>query len=171
MKRGSSKHKMKNPQAALLWITKLLKQFEVPYQIAGGLAARAYGATRELVDIDIDIPQDGFNKIYDSVNEYIIDGPKQYQDNQWDLYVMTLLYQGQEIDLTSTDNLRIFNVLTNKWELLITDLSKACLLDLMGINVSVIPVEDLLSYKKILRRQVDLVDIEAIESIQMSHKT
>lgn len=163
MKRGSSKHKMKNTYAALLWITQLLKQFEVPYQIAGGLAARAYGATRELVDIDI--AQDGFNKIYDSVKEYIIDGPTQYQDDQWDLYVMILLYQGQEIDLTSTDNLKIFNALTNKWELLITDLSKACLIDLMGIKVAVIPVEDLLAYKKILRRQVDLVDIEAIESL------
>jgi len=158
---------MKNPQAALLWITELLKQFEIPYQIAGGLAARAYGATRELVDIDIDIPKDGFNVIYESVLEYIIDGPKQYQDDHWDLYVMTLLYQGQEIDLTSTDKLKIFNALTNKWELLITDLSKACLIDLMGIKVPVIPINDLLSYKKILQRQVDLLDIEEIErSIQ-----
>lgn len=158
---------MKNPHAALLWITQLLTQFEIPYQVAGGLAARAYGSTRELVDIDIDIPQVGFNKIYDSVKEYIIDGPKQYQDDKWDLYVMTLLYQGQEIDLTSTDNLKIFNALTNEWELLITDLSKACLVDLMGVKVSVITVDDLLFYKKNLRRQVDLLDIEEIErSIQ-----
>lgn len=118
---------MKNPQAALLWITQLLTQLEIPYQIAGGLAARAYGATRELVDIDI--PQVGFNKICDSVKEYIIHGPSQYQDDQWDLHVMNLLYHGQEIDLASTDNLKIFNALTSKWELLITDLSKACLID------------------------------------------
>lgn len=143
----------------------LLTQLEIPYQIAGGLAARAYGATRELVDIDIDIPQVGFNKIYDSVKEYIIDGPSQYQDDQWDLHVMTLLYHGQEIDLASTDNLKIFNALTSKWELLITDLSKACLIDLMGTKVYVIPVDDLLSYKKLLRRHVDLADIEDVESL------
>lgn len=77
---------------------------------------------------------------------------------------MTLRYQGQEIDLTSTDNLKIFNVLTNKWELLITDLSKACLIDLMGVKVCVIPLGDLLFYKKILKREVDLADIQAIES-------
>lgn len=35
----------------------------------------------------------------------------------------------------------------------------------MGTKVYVIPVDDLLSYKKLLRRHVDLADIEDVESL------
>ncbi len=162
--KDSFKPTIRNTKAALLWITALLEEFDIPYQIAGGMAASAYGANRELVDIDIDIPQSGFDKILDSVKKYIIYGPSYYTDPHWDLYVMTLRYQGQEIDLTSIDNAKIFNSLTNKWELLQTDLSKACSMEVMGVKVSVIPKDDLLNYKKMLCRPVDLLDIEAIES-------
>lgn len=155
-------------KAALLWITQLLESFEIPYQIAGGLAANAYGSKRELNDIDIDISQSGFNKIFDSVKEHIVYGPSHYTDEHWDLYVMTLRYQEQEIDLTSIENVKIFNSLSREWESLETDLSKACHIEIMGIKVPVIPKYDLLTYKKMLRRPVDLLDIEAIENYQIS---
>ncbi len=140
---------MRDVKAALSWITQLLESFDIPYQIAGGLAARVYGSKRELADIDIDIPQSGFNKILDNVKEYIIYGPTHYKDDHWDLYVMTLCYQEQEIDLTSTGNVKIFNSIKGEWESLETDLSKACRMEIMEINVPVIPKYDLLSYKKI----------------------
>ena len=47
---------MKNIKAALIWITNILKKHQIPFQISGGLAAIAYGASRSLADIDIDIP-------------------------------------------------------------------------------------------------------------------
>jgi hypothetical protein len=154
---------MRDPKEALVWIKELLESFNIPYQIAGGLAANAYGSTRELVDIDIDIPQNGFHKILDSVKEYIIDGPSRYTDEHWDIEVMTLNYKGQEIDLSSIENVKIFNSITHQWESLETDLSKACRTELMGITVPVIPKNDLLHYKKILGRAVDLLDIASVE--------
>jgi hypothetical protein len=154
---------MCDAKAALLWITQLLESLDIPYQIAGGLAANAYGSIRKLADIDIDIPQSGFDKILDKVKEYIIYGPSCYKDDHWELYVMTLCYQEQEIDLASTDNIKVFNSLTGEWGTLETDLSKAGHLVIMGINVPFISKHDLLDYKKMLRRSVDLLDIEDIE--------
>ncbi len=153
---------MRDTKIALVWITRLLESLDIPYQIAGGLAANAYGAKRELADIDIDIPQNGFNKILESVKEYVIYGPSHYRDNHWDLYVMTLCYQEQEIDLASIDNVKIFNALTRQWESLETDLSKAYRIELMGVKVPVISKNELLSYKKMLGRPVDLLDIEGL---------
>ena len=154
---------MKNTKAALLWITGLLKKHEIPYQIAGGLAAQAYGAERELADIDIDIPMSGFKKIIEEVQPYLVSEPTETLDAYWESYLMTLKYEGQDIDISSIDNVKIFNATTRVWENLVTDLSKAKPTEILGVEVKIIPKEDLLRYKKILRRHVDLLDVQQIE--------
>ena len=62
---------MQNLKSALIWITDILKKHSVPFQITGGLAARAYGATRPIADIDIDIPEDKFDIIKNEVINFM----------------------------------------------------------------------------------------------------
>lgn len=76
---------------ALQWIVGILEKHNVPYQISGGFAARLYGATRPINDIDIDIAHDGFEKILPEVREYIFFGPADYKDEKWDIYEMQLM--------------------------------------------------------------------------------
>lgn len=75
---------MSNLKAALIWITDILKKHSVPFQITGGLAARAYGATRPIIDIDIDIPEDKFDIIKNEVSSFITYGPDQFKSKTWD---------------------------------------------------------------------------------------
>jgi len=154
---------MRNPKAALIWITELLKDLNIPFQITGGLAAQAYGSKRELQDIDLDIPEDKFDVIQTAVQEYIIYGPEIYISKNWNLLLMTLNYHHQEIDLGGAYNTQIFNPKTNRWHELITDFSKAIPREVLGLTLPVISRDELLAYKKILARPVDLADIKEIE--------
>ena len=155
---------MRDTKAALAWIIDILRSSQIPFQISGGLAAKAYGATRELADIDIDIPDDKFDLVKDRVGDYIIFGPEHLKGEQWDLLLMTLNYKGQEIDISGAYRTKIFNKESGIWYPLITDFSKVVIRDIMGLQVPVIPRDELLTYKKILARAVDIIDIKQIES-------
>jgi hypothetical protein len=156
---------MKKPKKSLIWITDILKKHHIPYQITGGLAAIAYGATRPLDDIDIDIPDNTFDLILAEVQPYVTYGPERFKSDKWDLMLMTLNYENQAIDLSGADSTYIFNDQTKKWVQLKEDLLHAPLQNIFGLQLPVIPKESLISYKKILAREVDLIDVQQIESV------
>ena len=114
----------RNTKQALEWIVGILRKHQVPFQISGGCAAKIYGSPRELNDIDIDMPENCFEKILVDVKPFIIYGPAQYKDQKWDLYLMTLNYAGQEIDIGS-GNAKISTKDRKEWISFDTDFSKA----------------------------------------------
>lgn len=150
---------MKDTKEALKWITDILQKHDIPFQITGGFAANIYGTKRELADIDIEIPAAAFDDVFAEVRDYIIYGPENYKDENWDLLLMTLKYKGQEVDICDS-NPKIFNKLTGEWDETSVDLSKAVLKEVFGIQIPVVPIEDLIKYKKKLGREVDLIDVK-----------
>lgn len=157
---------MRNTKKCLLWITTILKELNIPFQISGGLAARAYGSTRELADIDIDIPENYFEILKDHVNQYIIFGPDNFKDENWGLLLMTLNYEEQEIDLGGAYQTKVRRSLNSKWHPIAVDFSKSIILDVLGLKLPVIPKHDLLAYKKILSRPVDIADINELSGTE-----
>lgn len=156
---------MKNTEEALKWIVGILEKHKIQFQITGGLIARVYGSDRPLADVDIDIPEDRIKEIVADVKDYVIWGPGRFTDDNWDLILVTLKYKEQEIDICG-DNVRIHDHSNGEWKSSTTDFSKVEMKELYGINVPVIRKEDLITYKKILGRKVDLEDIKAIRANQ-----
>jgi hypothetical protein len=154
---------MNNVKEALSWITSLIKKHNIPFQIAGGLATQAYGSTRELHDIDIDIPEKDFETIKSEIAPFITFGPDYFKDECWDLFLMTLNYHGQEIDISGACDARIYNKKDNIWEKIVTGFSKVNFIKVYNLNLPVIRCKELIAYKKILSRPVDLLDIEYLE--------
>jgi hypothetical protein len=150
---------MKDIKPALIWVVEILKKYHIPFQITGGLAARIYGAVRELDDIDIEIPNEQFDKIKKEVQEFIIFGPAQYKSDRWFLLLMTLNYQNQVIDISGADDTRILNEKNKEWQKLHVDFAKVEMRTIFDIKVPVIPRDELIAYKKILSRDVDIIDI------------
>jgi hypothetical protein len=147
---------------ALTWIAEILRENHIPFQLAGGLAARLYGSTRVLDDIDIDIPEEDFEKLTQLVQPYVIFGPEQFSDEHWEIFLITLDYHGQKIDLGGAYKTKIFNKQTQSWEEMVSDLSKAKLNLVFGIEVPVISLKDLIEYKTKLAREVDMDDVREI---------
>lgn len=152
-----------NYQAALLWITTILKKLDIPFQIAGGLGAIAYGATRALHDIDFDIPEDQFSKLQEAVKDYIIFGPEQYQDEHWDLMLMTLNYHGQPIDFGGAYDTKIFDQTTQQWQPIPVDFSQSEIKSIAGFQLPVVPLAELIRYKTFLDRDVDRADLAELK--------
>lgn len=152
---------MRNSEEAFQWIVKIFQKYNILFQVTGGLAARIHGAKRELADIDFDVAEAEFVKFLPEVQEYIIFGPADYKDENWDLFLLTLCYQEQELDI-SGGQAKIFDKNEKQWIALPTDFSTAEMKEVFGIKVPVIPKIELIEYKSKLKREVDLMDLEEL---------
>lgn len=148
---------------ALRWIVEILVRCKIDYQISGGLAGKIFGSQRKLNDIDIDIPDKYLNEILPEISKYVVYGPERYLDGKWDLELITLNYQGQEIDISGADTLLISNKKRTRWIPLQTDFSKCLNLTLNGVDIKVINPRDLIEYKKELDGEHQLEDIRAAQ--------
>ncbi len=152
---------------ALQWITEILQQQSIPFQITGGLAVKIYGGKRLVRDIDIEIPDSCFDKLTPLVQDYIIYGPERYQDAYFDLLLMKLNYKGQEIDISGADSPKLFNKTTKQWKDCRVDLSRARKKMVNGLSLHVAPAQDIVDYKKKKEsRPEDIEDIKFLESCQ-----
>ena len=148
---------------ALSWTITLLNTYQVAYQIVGGLAAQAYGATRPLVDIDLYIALDTAQDVLEAIQPYLTRPPLPHRSNAWDLVYLALEYEGVLIEIgDSSTHPRFFNRQDQRWEPQIIDYTTSQLISLYGIVVAVMPKAELIRYKAMLDREVDHLDIKQI---------
>lgn len=106
------------------WIVSIIEDLNIPYQISGGVAAKFYGSPRPVNDIDIDIPKKSFEILYQTVRQFVVTQPNLCQDEEWKVFMMTLEYKSQQIDICSADEQAIFNFRINEWIYYTYDLAK-----------------------------------------------
>ncbi|HOZ53484.1 MAG TPA: hypothetical protein PK142_02280 [bacterium] len=148
----------------LKWITEILSRNNIPYKIGGGFAAKIYGSPREVNDIDISLSGKHFDIIVSEVKDYITAGPKHYLNEKWDCNTLSVNYEGQDIDMTDVDTLKMTNLEKTEW-INVKDirLFDGIITDINGIKASIMDPRDLLRYKKELGGEHQLIDIEYIQ--------
>lgn len=161
---------MKNTKRAFRWIVDLLRKNHVPFRLTGGFAARIYGAKRPLADIDLDVPEAAMSKIAPLVKEHIVAGPCRYKDEEWDLFVLSLKYCGQEIDLCGAESQRIHDKSARRWVSLTVSFVKSPMKNIFGMRVRVIPKSELITYKSKIKRDVDILDVSALTAFSVKPK-
>lgn len=157
---------MKDTEAAFRWIVGILQTHGVRFEISGGLAARVYGATRPLVDIDIIIPEESVPMFFAEVKPYVISGPGRFRDDEWDVFLLALEYKGQQIDLSGVAGVRVFDPKKKVWIALSEEFSDASMRNVYGIEVPVLNREQLIAEKTILGREVDVIDLAQMKAAE-----
>ncbi|CAH8201284.1 Conserved hypothetical protein [Vibrio aestuarianus] len=149
-------------KVALNWLKSLLESESVEYQVVGGLAATIHGGSREIADIDLYIHNSDANKVLARVAQYISKPLTHYSEYGWDLEYFQLIYRDQKIEIGLAQNTKIQSSLDGSWHQLDIDFSKSVVKSYQGIELQVIPVRQLVEYKRILGREVDLIDIQQL---------
>jgi hypothetical protein len=153
----------RNVERAFKWIVNILQKRQIPFQISGGLAARTYGSMRALFDIDIAIPDSRMPELLPEVGAYVTFGPDREKGATWDLLLLSLKYQDVGIDIAGEATVRVFDRTRHRWVSLGGVIFPPEMKKVYGVVVPVMAIEELIAYKKILMRDVDIVDIEAIQ--------
>lgn len=156
--------KKPNLHTVLLGINEILNRLDIPYQIAGGLAAKCYGSTRPLHDIDIYVSEEAIPKLEEELKTYIEFGPAHHKDEHWDLIFMKLNYNGWQIEFGDADHTRYFDSQTNRWIQKKIDFEESVEKEFEGIWLPVMPKHQLINYKQRLNRKVDQADIKEIRN-------
>lgn len=154
---------MDKVESALRWIHSILHELRIPYVVSGGLAVRLYGGTRPLYDIDLDVPENRMSALLPFVSEYIVSGPSHYIDEHFDLKLLTLDYNGQSIDITAAESVRVYDRSEGRWIQDPTDLAAVELREIYGLTIPVQKRELLIRYKKLVARATDLEDVQQLE--------
>lgn len=147
---------------ALSWLKGILESEGIDYQIVGGLAATIHGGSREVADIDLYIRNSDANKLLNKVSAYLAKPLMRYTEYGWDLEYFQLIYHSQKIEIGLSQETRIQSVVDGSWHRLEIDFSKSIPLCYQGIEVPVIPKDELIKYKRLLNREVDIIDIQEL---------
>jgi hypothetical protein len=148
--------------AALEWVVEKLENLSIPYQVVGGLAARVFGAKRPIADIDMYIPASCGARLASEMQDYLTKPLKHYVEDVWDIEYFQIKFRGQKIEFGLSPGAKIFDTTSKKWVEQTIDFSKSERMIFEGIEILVMPRDDLVAYKKLLGREVDRWDIEAI---------
>lgn len=147
----------------LRFIVQTLISEDVEFQASGGLAAIAYGATRPLYDIDLEIYRKDAEKVRMLFKNYItedwnndLEGP----EDEFDLWILKLDIKGVPIDINQVEDSRIKSK-EGKW------ITQPAVLEyemrtIEDVKLAVQKKSSLIAYKKIIARNIDLIDIEQI---------
>lgn len=149
---------------ALLWIKNILVKEDIPYQVVGGLAARAYGATRAINDIDMYIPFERAEDLLVHVKDFISKPFKHYEEELWDVHYFQLKYKDQKIEIGLSPGAKYFDSKNNEWVEQNIVFSSSHPRKIFDIDILVMPRQELIDYKLRLGREVDLIDAAQMEA-------
>lgn len=149
---------------ALRWMVDIFSTVPTPYQLVGGCAAHAYGATRPVRDIDVYVPGRHLSDVAAALGAHVTHPPERYQDEHWNLIYLKARYAGWPIEVADAESTMYYDARAQTWRPAAIDFDASETHTLFGVGVSVIPKTDLITYKRRLNRPVDRTDLRQMQT-------
>lgn len=153
---------------AYQWIHQLLIAHEIPFQIVGGFAVSLYGGSRPVADIDLYVPKSRAELLSPLVEPYVSKPLKHYVEAGWDLEYLQLIYENQKIEIGLNPGTKILNGAGNEWVDLNVNFNQSVMFQANGFDIPLMPIDQLIRYKSLLNREVDILDIHELKTQQAS---
>jgi len=125
----------------------------------GGLAARAFGATRDLVDLDFYVPEAALPDLARVLAPRDRVVPTRVQSAHWDVTVLVLEIMGCRVELGAAEDAKWREARTGRWCPAGIDFTRAEIHTVLSVPTPTMPRDDLIAYKTALARDVDLLDL------------
>lgn len=146
---------------ALRHVTTALTRQDIPFVVAGGLAVRAWGGSRDLVDLDLYVPDRDLDAAARVLADHVVRGPERVRSANWDMTVVTLDLDGRPVELAGATSGR-YRRAEGPWRDVGVDVAAGVTRTVLEACVPVLPLEALVAYKRELEREVDLVDLHVL---------
>jgi hypothetical protein len=147
----------------LAWLSDLFRDGGVRYAAAGGLAARSWGGTRPLVDLDFYVRAEDLDRLEVDLAPYVVRPLTALKDEHWDLVFMRLEYSSVPLELCVAEGALYRDASTGEWHDACPTLDDCPEREVLGVKLRVMNREDLVRYKQRVSRAVDRADVAAIE--------
>ena len=95
-------------------------------------------------------------------HQFISKAAAHRREEGWDLTYVQFKYEGVKVEVGNADRAQIFDAQNRTWVALNIDFSRYETVHLLGLELPLMLKEDLIWYKSLLSRPVDIEDVRAI---------
>ena len=115
------------------------------------------------MDVDLYVPFDQAQSALEEIRPNVVWGPEHHAGDEWDLTFLKADHGGQRVELgDSSSDPRFFDREKGSWIPQRVDYDAGVRVELLGVRAWVMPEEELVRYKRVLGRPVDLDDVAQI---------
>jgi hypothetical protein len=151
-----------NQLEVLANVQKTLEENDILFIAIGGLASIAWGVNRPLADIDIQVQDEDLLAVKRLLSDYMVTDIRHYVTEKWDIQQMVLSINGVGVDVCGAE---VFYVIKDgKRYRVKNSIDNAVVKEVQHLQIPVLPKEQLIAYKEIIGRPVDLRDLTQLLS-------
>ncbi len=147
-------------ERALRRLVGLLDEAGAAYQFTGGFAGNLYGSRWPLHDLDVDVPQRDLPRLEEVLRPYTTRPLGPYVDDEFELQLLRAEIEGVEIDVSQVEE--AYARVGGRRVPLGTSLARRRRMSVLGLEVWVQPLEELIAYKELLGRSADLAELRRL---------
>lgn len=144
-------------EQALATLLELFESRDLWYRATGGLAGNVHGSAWPLHDIDLDYRRADWPRIAEGLGALLVSPPALYEDEEFRLVMAVARISGVQVEFCQLEDCAVAG--PDGWVAQDTDLARRDLRVFQGRALWVLPLPDLIAYKRLLGREADLREL------------